>query len=176
MKGLGRFAALAGIAAMLIGPGPARAEVEILGARISEGDLWIIGRIERPNAPLGLDGRYSGTSDGRGRFEFRVPYHPATCLVTLKAEDETREVAVGNCGQAGPRGEAGLPGPAGPPGPPGPAGPAGPPGEPGPPGEAGPAGEPGPRGPAGAAARAPARPVLPPGAAAPPSGVPGLPD
>jgi len=93
---------------------PAFAEFTIVGARIAEGDLWVIGQVDEPNTPVTLDGSYTETSDGSGRFQFRIAYHPATCTVILKTERQSRAVVVANCGQRGPRGEPGPPGPPGP--------------------------------------------------------------
>ena len=88
-------------------------------------------------------------------------YHPATCIVTIQAEEEQRQVVIGFCGQQGPAasGEAlkaaatsipsgppGLQGEPGRDGAPGPAGPAGAKGEPGPQGLVGPSGPQGERG------------------------------
>jgi hypothetical protein len=99
--------------------GPALAEIAVSVARISEGQLWVIGQVDEPNATVTLDQGMEQTADGRGRFEFRVVYHPATCIVTLKTSSQLKRAVVAGCGQAGPKGEAGLPGPAGPPGAPG---------------------------------------------------------
>jgi hypothetical protein len=90
---------------------PAFAEFTIVGARIAEGDLWVIGQVDEPNTSVTLDGSYTETSDGRGRFQFRIAYHPATCTVILKTERQSRAVVVANCGQRGPQGEPGPPGP-----------------------------------------------------------------
>ena len=90
---------------------PALAEFTIVGARIAEGDLWVIGQVDEPNTPVTLDGSYTETSDGSGRFQFRIAYHPATCTVILKTERQSRAVVVANCGQRGPQGEPGPPGP-----------------------------------------------------------------
>jgi hypothetical protein len=92
---------------------PAFAEFTIVGARIAEGDLWVIGQVDEPNTPVTLDGSYTETSDRGGRFQFRIAYHPATCTVIVKTERQSRAVVVANCGQRGPQGE---PGPRGPPG------------------------------------------------------------
>ncbi len=128
---------------------PARADIAIHVARIAEGYLWVIGQADEPSTPIALDERFTETTDHRGRFEFRLAYHPATCVVKVATEKQAREAVVANCGQAGPRGEPGPPGSIGPAGPPGPEGRIGLTGLPGPPGEPGPAGPPGPPGPPG---------------------------
>jgi hypothetical protein len=97
----------------------------IQGARITEGDLWVLGEIDEPDTPITLDQQFTANSHTRGRFEFRIQYHPATCTVALKTGSQSRVVVVGNCGQRGPAGPEGRAGPPGPPGPPGPEGPAG---------------------------------------------------
>ncbi len=104
--------------------GEAAAEISLSAVRIAQGDLWVIGDTEA-HTRVTLDERFEQTTDGRGRFEFRVVYHPATCIVTLKTPTEQRLAVVQGCGQTGPRGEAGPAGPQGPAGPPGPQGPRG---------------------------------------------------
>lgn len=102
-----------GLIALLLlgaGVGPAAAGFTIRTARIAEGDLRIQGDIDEPDTAISLDGSFTETSDGQGRFEFRIPYHPATCTVLLNTKTQSRAVVVENCGQRGP------------PGPPGPAG------------------------------------------------------
>lgn len=98
------------------------AEISIYAARITEGDLWVMGEADEAESAIALDDRFSERMDARGRFQFRIPYHPPTCTVRLKTEKQSRIVVIGNCGQQGPpgpEGQAGAPGPAGPPGPPG---------------------------------------------------------
>lgn len=119
------FAAALAIAAI---PGSAAADMSISGARIAEGDLIVIGQVDEPDTEITLDDMFSERTDGRGRFTFRVVYHPATCIVVLKAAARQRSVVIGNCGQMGPRGEPGPVGPPGDRGEPGPPGPMGPPG------------------------------------------------
>jgi hypothetical protein len=147
----------------------ATAEIKIEAAKITGGELWILGHSDELDTEVLLDGRFSQKSDRRGYFEFHVVYHPPTCIVALRTASEARDVVVGECGQRGPQGPS-LAGPAGPPGPPGPRGEAGPIGQAGPmgapgvqgppgpegkqgargaPGSDGPAGPPGPRGPQG---------------------------
>jgi hypothetical protein len=156
-------------AALIVCIAPAKADMRIDAAKITAGDLWVLGNTGEPDTDITLDDRFPQRTDSRGAFEFHVVYHPATCIATLRTPKQVRSVVVGECGQQapglpgppGPRGEAGIrgePGPQGamgPPGPPGAEGPVGPPGERGPPGpegpvgSAGPAGPPGPRGPQG---------------------------
>jgi len=108
-----------GLAAAFVAA-PARADITIAVARISEGQLWVIGQVDEPNATVTLDERMEQTADGRGRFEFRVVYHPPTCIVTVKTASQMKRAVVAACGQAGPKGDPGVAGPAGPAGPPGP--------------------------------------------------------
>lgn len=148
---------------------PAKADMRIEAAKITAGDLWVLGNAGEPGAEITLDGKFSQRTDTRGYFEFHVVYHPATCIATLRTSKQARSIVVGECGQQapglpgppGPRGEAGIrgepgpPGAMGPPGTPGAEGPVGaqgergPQGHEGPVGSAGPAGPPGPRGPQG---------------------------
>ncbi len=95
----------------------ALAEIKISGARITEGQLWVLGQADELNTAVTLDDAFEQRTDGRGRFEFRVVYHPATCIVTVKTAAQAKQAVVANCGQAGPKGD---PGPEGRPGPPGP--------------------------------------------------------
>jgi hypothetical protein len=150
------------VAAGVLAGAPARAEIAVAVARITEGALWVIGQTDEPGAEVTLDGAFTEKADGRGYFRFKVIYHPPDCIVTLRSGAQAQEAVVANCGQAGPPGPAGLPGPEGPAGPPGAAGPPGPPGPEGPPGSLGPAGPPGPAGPRGAAGAAAAPAPRPP--------------
>ena len=93
-----------------------RADFTIRGARIAEGDLWVLGQVDEPNTTITLDDTFVEKTDSRGRFQFRLSYHPATCTVILKTESRSRVVVIGNCGQRGPTGPIGPPGPAGAPG------------------------------------------------------------
>ncbi|GJD35976.1 collagen-like protein [Methylobacterium aerolatum] len=147
--------------------------IMVYDARIEAGDLRLSGSVRKPGAIVEMDGDISIQADARGRFVFKLPYRPSTCVVTLKSGDDEREAVVANCapeGQAGPAGPQGVPGPAGETGPKGEAGDkgetgakgeagargetgdkgdkgdAGPQGPAGPAGQAGPKGEPGPRG------------------------------
>jgi hypothetical protein len=108
--------------------------IMVYDARIEAGDLRISGSVRKPGAIVVLDDDISIQADRRGRFIFRLPYRPTTCVVTLKSEPDEREAVVANCA------------PEGPPGPPGPQGVAGPPGETGRQGEPGSQGVPGPKG------------------------------
>lgn len=127
----------------------------VYDARIEAGDLRVSGSVRKPGAIVVLDDDISIQADRRGRFTFRVPYRPPTCVVTLKAEPDEREAVVANCaaegppGPPGPQGAAGPPGEAGLKGEPGPKGDQGPKGEPGAPGIPGPKGDQGPKGEAG---------------------------
>jgi len=144
---------------------PVRAEMRIEAAKITGGDLWIIGSADDPDTEITLDGRFTQRTDSSGYFEFRVVYHPATCIATIRTPKQSRDVVVNGCGQQGPQ-APGLIGPTGPQGARGEAGPRGetgltgergamgPPGSPGLDGATGPQGaegEPGPRGPVGEA-------------------------
>src|SRR5215207_4422723 len=113
-----------GALAILAAPS-ALAEISISAARIAEGQLWVLGQADEPNAPVTLDDAFEQRTDSRGRFEFRVVYHPATCIVTVKTAAQSQQAVVAGCGQAGPKGDRGDPGPPGPPGPPGSSTPSG---------------------------------------------------
>lgn len=141
------------------------AEIKLMAARIGEGDLWILGTVEEAGTAVFMDEMFETQADQRGRFEFRVPYHPPTCTVRLSTGRHARFAVIANCGQMGPPGQAGLagsPGPSGERGPPGPPGPVGPPGPMGPIGPQGPQGvegRPGRLAPSTAGQEAPGRPL-----------------
>lgn len=130
--------------------------ITVYDARIEAGDLRISGSVRRGGAAVVLDEDISVMADARGRFVFRLPYRPGTCIAALKSGEDEREAVIANCapeGQPGARGDPGLrgePGPQGLAGLPGQVGPAGPAGEAGPRGEAGSKGDMGPKGEAGA--------------------------
>ena len=163
---------------------PALADVRVQAAKITGGELWVLGSVDEPDAEITLDGQFARKTDGKGNFEFRVVYHPATCIATLRTQKQERSVVVGECGQQGPQapglvGPAGPRGEIGPPGIPGQVGPAGPVGPMGLSGLEGRQGEPGPQGPQGEPGRAgvagppgPQGPAGPPGKVGPP-GPPG---
>ncbi|MHB2208315.1 hypothetical protein [Methylobacterium sp. CM6257] len=130
-------------------------------------------------ANVTLDDKFDVRASQDGRFSFQVPYHPESCVVTLKSEAVSRQAVVGYCSRPHvvvqqvaappsqqvaappskpapmmlaantPKGEVGPRGPQGAAGPQGPEGPQGERGPKGDPGPAGPAGPPGPVGQAG---------------------------
>lgn len=112
----------------LTGTASAEAKITIWVARIMDHDVWITGQVDEPNTRITLDDTYTEETDSKGRFEFRVAYHPSGCIVEIKTGRQSRSVVIGNCGQRGPRGQSGYvgergePGARGPPGPPGPSG------------------------------------------------------
>jgi uncharacterized protein (DUF2147 family) len=120
-----RALATASGACAVLTAGPALAEIKISGARITEGQLWVLGQADEANASISLDDAFEQRTDSRGRFEFRVVYHPATCIVTVRTAAQSQQAVVAGCGQAGPKGDRGDPGPPGPPGPPGSSTPSG---------------------------------------------------
>lgn len=136
--------------------------IMVYDARIEAGDLRISGSVRKPGAVVVLDDDISIQADRRGRFVFRLPYRPGTCVVTLKSEEDEREAVIAQCAPEGQPGPQGTPGPTGQAGAPGEAGPKGEKGETGPAGPQGLAGAPGPAGPAGA--QGPAGPRGEPGA------------
>ena len=106
---------------------PASAEIASVDAHIGQGDLWVTGQADEPETEIVLDDSFTSRTDASGKFQFRIAYHPATCMVLVKTQRQSRAVAVANCGQRGPPGEPGPPGPgAGPVGAAAPATPAGP--------------------------------------------------
>ena len=166
---------------LVVSSSQAIAEIIVDQAMITAGELRVVGRLTTPGVTtVNLDESYRTQTDATGRFVFRLPYHPATCIVSLKARNESRPAVIGFCGQQGQQGQPGTQGargeaavsgigavgPVGPPGPPGPEGQAGPPGPQGPQGVAGHQGPQGPQGQQGA--RGEVGPPGPPGQAGPP--------
>ena len=100
-----RALAIAGGACVIVTAGSALAEIRISGARITEGQLWVLGQADEANASISLDDAFEQRTDSRGRFEFRVVYHPATCIVTVKTAAQSQQAVVAGCGQAGPKGD-----------------------------------------------------------------------
>lgn len=132
----------------------------VYDARIEAGDLRISGSVRKGGTVVVLDEDVSVIADARGRFLFKLPYRPHTCVGTLKADEDQREVVIANCAPEGQAGAVGEPGPTGPQGVAGPLGPQGvpgPQGEPGPKGDVGAKGEAGPKGDAGARGEAGAK-------------------
>jgi hypothetical protein len=127
-------------------PQPPNQPIMVYDARIEAGDLRISGSVRKPGAIVVLDDDISVQADRRGRFTFRLPYRPATCVATLKSEPDEREAVVANCAPEGPPGPPGPQGAGGPPGETGTKGEAGAKGETGARGETGPQGEPGQKG------------------------------
>jgi len=125
-----RFVRQAIVAGALLAAAPAKAEITVAVARITEGSLWVIGQTDEPEVEVTLDGAFTEKADRRGYFRFRVVHHPPDCIVRLRSATQVQEAVVANCGQAGPPGPPGPAGAAGPPGPQGAAGPPGPPGLP----------------------------------------------
>lgn len=121
---------------------PAYADVKVEDAKITGGYLWVLGYADEPDSEITLDGKFPQHTDAKGYFEFRVVYHPATCIATLRTPRQSRDIVVSDCGQQGPQ----APGLVGPAGPSGPRGEAGPQGEAGPKGDRGAMGQPGPMG------------------------------
>ena len=56
-------------------------------AMISNGDLRVFGTLAPPRAArIVLDDKFDTRADQDGRFAFRIPYHPETCVVTLRSD------------------------------------------------------------------------------------------
>jgi hypothetical protein len=64
--------------------------IMVYDARIEAGDLRVSGSVRKPGAIVVLDDDISIQADRRGRFVFRVPYRPATCVVTRGGGGELR--------------------------------------------------------------------------------------
>jgi len=73
---------------------PALARIKVEAARITGGELWILGSTDEPEAEITLDGKFPTKADKRGNFELRVVYHPATCIATLRSAQEILHIAL----------------------------------------------------------------------------------
>jgi hypothetical protein len=62
-----RALATAGGACAVLTAGSALAEIGISGARITEGQLWVLGQADEANASISLDDAFEQTTDNRGR-------------------------------------------------------------------------------------------------------------
>ncbi|GJE54194.1 MULTISPECIES: collagen-like protein [Methylobacterium] len=123
--------------------------IMVYDARIEAGDLRISGSVRKGGLVVVLDDEISAAADSRGRFVFKLPYRPRTCVAALKVEEDEREAVIANCAPEGEAGSKGEPGPTGPQGMAGIQGPPGPQGAEGAPGLAGASGvkgDPGPKG------------------------------
>ena len=78
---------------------PASAGSDITSAGIATGRLYVIGTTERPHTTVVLDDRFRTESDDRGKFQYELVYHPASCIVSASIEGHIFEAVVGNCGQ-----------------------------------------------------------------------------
>lgn len=173
----------------------ASGDIAVDMAMITNGDLRVFGTLAPPHAAsVVLDDKYDTRADQDGRFSFRIPYYPETCVVTLRSDAVSRQAVIGYCarppvvkqaavapsrpapvmlaanipkGEVGPRGPQGSAGQQGPEGPQGERGAKGEPGPAGPAGPPGPAGHAGPKGETGERGeRGPAGPAGPEGKAA----------
>jgi len=61
-----------------------RAEFSIHGARIAEGDLWVVGQVNEPDVAVTLDDSFTERTDSRGRFRFRLRLSSGTLHSRVK--------------------------------------------------------------------------------------------
>ena len=79
---------------------PATAEITIVQATISSGELRVSGRVIPARVEtVSLDERYSVRTDANGTFAFRIPFHPPSCVVEIKAGNDRRAAVIGGCAQ-----------------------------------------------------------------------------
>lgn len=111
MAAYGKFSMLIWAQMIYLAPvSVATADIGVADAKVTGGELWIIGYSDEKDTDISLDGRFSRQIDHRGYFEFRVIYHPATCIATLRTARQERKIVVANCGEQGPAGPPGPPG------------------------------------------------------------------
>lgn len=82
---------------VLLSPAGARSEITITKAEHAGGITVIRGEVERANAKVTLDRRYSTRANRYGQFRFRVRYLPNDCTVDIRAGRDTHPVAISNC-------------------------------------------------------------------------------
>ena len=87
----------AGFGMLLLTTVAAAAEITVTKAEHAGGVTLIRGEVERPNAKVTLDRRYSTQSDRFGEFIFKVRYLPDDCTVDLRAGRDTHPVVINNC-------------------------------------------------------------------------------
>src|SRR4051812_40424633 len=98
------------LAVLALASTPAAADIFVEQAMIANGELRVMGRLGPAHAvpaTVTLDDRGEVTTDRGGRFTFRLAYHPAECMVTIRAHSESRQVVIGFCGRRGPEGPQG---------------------------------------------------------------------
>ena len=79
---------------------PATAEITIVQATISSGELRVSGRVIPARVEtVSLDERYSVRTDANGTFAFRIPFHPPSCVVEIKAGNDRRAAVISGCAQ-----------------------------------------------------------------------------
>ena len=88
--------AAAVLATLLLETLPASATIRISAARYEIGQLIIEGQTS-PNAKVTLDGKHHTTADGGGRFKFREPYKPVTCMSEITAGTDAYSTIITNC-------------------------------------------------------------------------------
>lgn len=87
----------AGVSALLLTTIQSLAEITVTKAEYAAGVTLIQGEVERPNAKVTLDRRYSTQSNRYGQFAFKVRYLPNDCMVDIRAGRDTHPVVIGNC-------------------------------------------------------------------------------
>ena len=85
-----RFVRQAIVAGALLAAAPAKAEITVAVARITEGSLWVIGQTDEPEVEVTLDGAFTEKADRRGYFRFRVVHHPPDCIVRLRSATQVQ--------------------------------------------------------------------------------------
>ena len=88
------------------GDADAQARIAVTKASIAAGRLVVEGTTPQARQQVTLDGRHTATSNASRGFNFSLAYHPATCIVVLKAGAATARAVVADCGPRGvtPRG------------------------------------------------------------------------
>ena len=82
--------------ALLVWAGPAAAAIRIIDSTYDNGLTTVTGQT-KPNQKVTLDGKFTATSDGGGRFEFHVKHKPYTCMSEIAAGEDTYSVLLNGC-------------------------------------------------------------------------------
>jgi hypothetical protein len=88
------FAAV--VVTLMLQAGPASALIRITDSRYENGMLIVSGQV-KPNTKVTLDGKFTTSANGSGRFEFRVKHKPASCMSDIATGEDTYSAVITNC-------------------------------------------------------------------------------
>jgi hypothetical protein len=82
--------------AALLGARPATAAIRITDSIYQSGTLIVAGQVQ-PHKKVILDGKYVTQADDGGRFEFKEPYKPETCMSSITTDEDSYSAVITNC-------------------------------------------------------------------------------